>query len=235
MIIDPYRHGSDVVLLLNFNDSLVCEASGETFTLVNAAAIETGMFTKCLNVNGSAGGGGTHRCYNDTVRSQWQLNDGGDFQLECFVQMNDVPSTSGSTLIKFGPDPNVNNVNFFMRVTSVTAGTELRFIGNAPLGGGFSTSVTVDIPYDTDVHHVAWIGVGGEQWIAVDGVVGSVLADPYDNEVATTHVIRIGGGALAQSDAVPAKIDSIRLSRRATYDMSAGNFTPPAGPLGMSL
>ena len=236
-VIASYRR-SESALLLNFNDSLVCEATGETFTLAGSAAIETGIFTKCLNVNGTnPGGGGTHRCYSNTVRTEWQLNDGEDFQLECFFSLNGTIGTTVRQLVSIGPDPNQNHKNFTLGVLTPDTNANIQLSAGAPLSASFTSQTTSPkVSYDTAVHHAVMTGVAGILRVALDGQVSLPAAVSYSASEAATLLVRVGGGqALSASNAINAKIDSVRLSRTVSYDLSAGNFTPPSGPLGLSL
>jgi hypothetical protein len=224
---------SAYVLLLNFEDNLDCEISGETFETTSPAAIESGIFNKCMDFNGTnPGGGGFGVCYEETVRTEWQLNDGEDFQIEMFVQLNSAPSGNARTLIKIGPNPNQNFVNYYLQSSAGSSGN-MRFWVGAPLSPTFVQTVTQDIPTDTAVHHVIATGSNNLLRLGVDGVCLSPAGLSYNNAIpaGAGFVVRLGNDSTGSNLAFNGRIDSVRMARSALVDLSGGTYTVPTGPL----
>jgi hypothetical protein len=227
------QQASNYVLLLNFEDNLDCEISGETFETTSPAAIETGIFSKCMDFNGTdPGGGGFGVCYNETVRTEWQLNDGEDFQIEMFVQLNSAPSGSARTLIKIGPNPNQNFINYYLQCSAGSSGN-MRFSVAAPLSPTFVRTVSQDIPTDTAVHHIIATGTSNLLRLGIDGVCSSPDGLSYSNAIpaGSGFVIRLGNDSTGSNLAFNGRIDSVRMARSAIVDLSSGAYTVPTGPL----
>lgn len=203
---DPYAAYRVTVANLNVDLS----DPKRTWTAHGDAAVSGGWLT--LDGTGD---------YIDTPESEDFDFGTGDFCWEAFATISASPGGYVPVIAKW----KTGALSYYLGIN-----TTRHLCLFARVGGGnyFVDATTTAIPVDTDTH-LAWYRIGNDFYVAVGGVVQSILSQAGAIE-NTSQPASVG----AQSDGsnpFTGLIRGVRATKGSSGGYGASNFTPPSFPL----
>lgn len=230
----------EVILLLNFEDTLECAASGLTFTAYSATMEAGGAFGKCLYMNEASGGGTTDNRAQSPSSTQWDLGHAGDFDIEGRIRFDSVPETRPKTLIRIAQDDGTSNGKNEYSISQEydTATGSLAFSAYYP--SSFSNTVVmpqVSVPFTTEwIHlrfvrqanvHTLWVTVGSTQ----ESSGGTGTYTTAYRRSASNKIVFVGNSSTI-ADSIDGAVDAIRIVKGVVYgnDRTLGFTVPNEAP-----